>query len=740
MITSGTQGIGVDGKIASSNWDKEEGHMVCTKLGLLLLVSVILSQYNAIGQERSDLLGWQSGNSALNSIGEGKFTLEQGTLGEQLKEQGKWMDLNGALVPIFQDHFILGGADSQNADIFHMVIIGDSIAWGEGLNQDEKYYYLVAKWLQKELNRPIEVTVLAHDGATLAAPAKIDICKHNFLDAELGSWDPTLLEQADHIPNPGDIDLILVSGGINDVEVKTILNPFSYPINKDLNAACAGIQDPMLKVLKELLNNCRNSRIVVTSYYPILSEDTPESALKDVVKKMSLDDPNIIEQFGTDRAVTLDANHIVSMRDNSKKFDDKSRISLSGAVDSANEDSKSIFHEERVIFAPVDFPSCRSYGTGGSWLWKLTDIENGGKTDDHRYIDRTELCDITYRSTCTLEDKIEAINHPDVASPCDMASQCTEQSRTCNWDDKIQAMGHPTTEGAKEYNRSIVEKICDTWPEWMHPTVLAFDVTPLSLASGESFTIRYNVSSSDGSDLKQVELWRKDETSDWQQVKTNTLSDESGPVSGSFTDSPSTPGKHWYGVHVVDNAGNWNDEKNSNTKNHPNSFEPVEVEVKNAQRVSQSSVSNSLSPKELYKLNVVGRWLIHVTAKLPNGQIQSSENGDIEGGAIIFHQDGTFIDLGSYNTACDFWDKSSGTWTQDGDTLRIQSNEGPTMEGTITGNTIELKALNDINGVQLYWSLEKFDCPSESDGSYKSGVCVYDPPYKNAVCDYGPEP
>jgi len=125
------------------------------------------------------------------------------------------------------------------------------------------------------------------------------------------------------------------------------------------------------------------------------------------------------------------------------------------------------------------------------------------------------------------------------------------------------------------------------------PTVLAFDVSPLSLISGESFAINYNVSSNDGSGLKQVELWRKDETSDWQQINTNTLDGENGPLYGSFTDTPAALGKYWYGVHVVDNAGNWNDEGNSNTNGQPSSLEPAEVEVKAVATVREASQAPS---------------------------------------------------------------------------------------------------------------------------------------------------
>jgi hypothetical protein len=113
--------------------------MRCTKLGLLLLVSVIFSQYNTTGQETTCALNW-------------------------------WADEAGQCVPPFQDHFTIGADDWQNAKTFHIVVIGDSIAWGCGLDKIEKYSYLVADWFQKELKRPVDVTVLAHTGATFEVP------------------------------------------------------------------------------------------------------------------------------------------------------------------------------------------------------------------------------------------------------------------------------------------------------------------------------------------------------------------------------------------------------------------------------------------------------------------------------------------------------------------------------------------------------------------------------------------
>jgi len=98
------------------------------------------------------------------------------------------------MVPAVQDHFVLGADSWQNEDPFHMLVIGDSIAWGCGLDTSEKYSYLIADWLQKELKKPVDVIVLAHTGATLEMPENIKKEYHNFLDPELSSWDPTIME------------------------------------------------------------------------------------------------------------------------------------------------------------------------------------------------------------------------------------------------------------------------------------------------------------------------------------------------------------------------------------------------------------------------------------------------------------------------------------------------------------------------------------------------------------------
>ncbi len=100
--------------------------------------------------------------------------------------------------------------------------------------------------------------------------------------------------------------------------------------------------------------------------------------------------------------------------------------------------------------------------------------------------------------------------------------------------------------------------VTPTTTDTTKPIVSGFSVTPGSLTVGSSFTIFYTVSDSGGSGLWQAQLWRAPDIGGvpgtWAKITTTPLSGN-GPVSGSFTDAP-TSGTYWYGVHGVDNAIN----------------------------------------------------------------------------------------------------------------------------------------------------------------------------------------
>jgi len=98
------------------------------------------------------------------------------------------------------------------------------------------------------------------------------------------------------------------------------------------------------------------------------------------------------------------------------------------------------------------------------------------------------------------------------------------------------------------------------------PVVNSLSVTPseITIGSGQPFTISYTVSDDKG--LERVELWRAKSDEDpgegsplWEKIKTQDVSGTS--YSDSFTDSPSSLGIYWYGIHVIDKAGQCRSER-----------------------------------------------------------------------------------------------------------------------------------------------------------------------------------
>ena len=346
---------------------------------------------------------------------------------------------------------------------FDMVVIGDSIAWGAGIEENQKYYSLVRDWIAQEKDIPresIELQVLAHTGAMLFT--------ENYdpeRSPDLISGNPTIAHQADMILNPDDVDLILVSGGINDISVDNILrleqltsfrgtivdkgwidpnnavysgltNLFTgtpeqkyddptYPISK-VQERSSGIRTPMHLLLNKLLNKCPNARIVVTSYYPIISTDSKglsDAILALVPKSKDIEDYKHLDEPDRKRQLI----------DKSGIFYTESTRSLRAAVNDANSDSRS----NRVAFAQVVFKPINSYGADQTWLWRITNGPNGATIDDIKFSTRMLLL-----STEKFDPDEYAKN-------------------------KFAAVGHPNERGAIEYKERIINTISNTWPNWL---------------------------------------------------------------------------------------------------------------------------------------------------------------------------------------------------------------------------------------------------------------------------------
>ncbi|NLE26785.1 MAG: hypothetical protein GX625_15885, partial [Clostridiaceae bacterium] len=211
------------------------------------------------------------------------------------------------------------------------------------------------------------------------------------------------------------------SGGINDIDVWNILD-INIP-TIDLQKRCADIKDPMDILLRDLLNRCGNAEIIVTDYYPLVSEDTKSDLLLELYEFVQE-----LRQNGS--GDDLDESEIKArLIEKSNAFKVGTTMSLSTAVAQADNGAN------RISLANINFESKNCYDASDTWLWKLVWRIPLPKIDDDKYDYRNSLCDY--------------LKKYDV--------------------DRVNAIGHPNRNGAKEYARAIESVITgdEKMPEYI---------------------------------------------------------------------------------------------------------------------------------------------------------------------------------------------------------------------------------------------------------------------------------
>lgn len=173
-----------------------------------------------------------------------------------------------------------------------MLVLGDSIMWGQGLDDESKFSRRVERWLEQRLGRAVRRDVFAHSGARIARNAQGDARPP--LPGEIPDWYPSIPRQieiantwlaghpitdAEHAEplRPENIHLVLIDGGINDVHVDnvltvdpTIADPVGW-VRKLTHERCAPQMRPLLE---RVLATYPNAKVVVSGYYPIVSDLT----------------------------------------------------------------------------------------------------------------------------------------------------------------------------------------------------------------------------------------------------------------------------------------------------------------------------------------------------------------------------------------------------------------------------------------------------------------------------------
>jgi lysophospholipase L1-like esterase len=337
------------------------------------------------------------------------------------------------------------GPNGKSERPLNLLVLGDSISWGQGLKDEHKAWYLIKSWLQQTTGRNVRERVEAHSGAVIGSPTDGSDGSSQQLDGELSRAYPTVNGQLDNaikgFADPAQVDLVLVNGCINDLDSRRLLNGANTPDNiRDLAQAKCG--PPVEALLLRITNAFPAAHVVVTGYYPILSEKTANDFfIRSLAKRLYTPEAGAPEM--NDK--TLRARLIAL----SREWHQTSDQMLSAAARKVDAQLAAKGSRQRVLFADVAFRPENSFAAGQSRLWgfdasvlrKLLVVLTLGnvklRTNDERRNQRSQLCEDLF--------KRPADEKPD-QKPAreDRLTRC-----------RLAAVGHPNRKGAAMYADAV---------------------------------------------------------------------------------------------------------------------------------------------------------------------------------------------------------------------------------------------------------------------------------------------
>lgn len=291
------------------------------------------------------------------------------------------------------------------ADQLYLLTVGDSVTWGQGLRPSQKMSTLVQEEFKPKMKT--RALMLAHSGAIIGVGATFNQPE---CDAEVPKGYPTILQQIDRAPDQ-DVSLLLLNGGINDINIRVILSPFTDRRQLvDLCKLHCGTH--MTVLLDKALRKFTEARIVVTSYYPILSEESdfdlmPAFTLGEGVPITPLFD--FYKKGPVLRKVIT----------NCRIFHEESTAALRAAVES-------FAGTGRVFFAQPPFTAENAALASQAWLFGLDE-------------------------TLGPEDPVAAARR----TACDACEKDRIQREQCY----RASAGHPNQEGARQFAKAILKQL-----------------------------------------------------------------------------------------------------------------------------------------------------------------------------------------------------------------------------------------------------------------------------------------
>jgi lysophospholipase L1-like esterase len=334
-----------------------------------------------------------------------------------------------------------GSTFSETKD-FELLVIGDSLIWGQGLLEEQKFYHLTREWLEREAfggRRRVNLTNKSHSGASInlrpyeiQALDKAEISEAEFFHREVNLSFPSIRAQLGAArklyENPAAVDLIMLSGGVTDVRLTTILNPLkdNDELRREIERHCG---EEMFRLLEDAAARFPKALIAVVGYYPFLSRQTPSSVIFNNLLEMYEVAPPLKALINNPLNRSLLGHYRRKMVERSLIWWRDSTREYQKAVARLNEK----FDRPRAVFVRSPITEENSMGTKNPLLYE---VGKKGRAADARAAERKAVC------KPTLDQLREQTDLKFRARTCELAT-----------------VGHPTPEGARLYAAAIQKSL-----------------------------------------------------------------------------------------------------------------------------------------------------------------------------------------------------------------------------------------------------------------------------------------
>jgi lysophospholipase L1-like esterase len=285
-----------------------------------------------------------------------------------------------------------------------LLVIGDSVVWGQGLAEEHKTATIVARHLGAE------VTMLAHAGAKIGIRDSYSVTMPS---AEVPCFFPTILQQVQSFTgDPATVQWVLMNGGINDVEVQRVFNPMVplYELELHIRNYCGR---DLLSLLRQVTRKFKRAQILVLGYYPGLSHQSRPEGVESLYSLVHG------VQFAPLAEPAVFRNEIV---EHFLRFWKLSSGLMRSSVERVNREAG----RKHAIFIDSGMAENNAAYAPESFMWEI-DLLDPESAPDEMALERRAACESVGAGSLQMRQCwLSSAGHPNVAGAARMAEQCIQ--------------------------------------------------------------------------------------------------------------------------------------------------------------------------------------------------------------------------------------------------------------------------------------------------------------------------